>query len=45
MDTSFARLFSIGILSKDYSSGPNCRVVPYKHVGWTLSTKPISMWS
>ena len=28
-----------------YSSGPNNRVVPYKHVGWTISPKLINMWS
>ena len=28
-----------------YSSGPNCHVVPYKHVGWTILSKLISMWS
>ena len=29
----------------DYSSGPNCRVVPYKHVGRTILPKSITMWS
>ena len=28
-----------------YSSGPNCCVVPYKHVGWTFFTIKITVWS
>ena len=30
---------------KWYSSGPNTHVVPNKHVGWTVSTRLISVWS
>ena len=28
-----------------YSSGPNNHVVPYNHVGWTISLNLIVMWS
>ena len=38
-------LWARPLAKNPYSSGPNKRVVPNNHVGWTVQTKFISMWS